>query len=98
MANKRADRQAALWRKVCRCRLFFEVCTTSAAPVAKNLRTDDSTEKEESQTRIAKFTNFKVDYHDQTLEDVVSRHANPPLELPADYSAVSEAIDQAIGR
>ncbi len=45
-----------------------------------------------------KFTNFKVGYHDQTLEDVVSRHANPPLELPADYSAVSEAIDQAIGR
>jgi threonine synthase len=44
-----------------------------------------------------KFTNFKVGYHDQTLEDVVSHHANPPLELPADYLAVSQAIDQAIG-
>lgn len=45
-----------------------------------------------------KFTNFKVGYHDQTLEDVVSRHANPPLELPADYLAVSQAIDRAIGQ
>jgi threonine synthase len=44
-----------------------------------------------------KFTNFKVGYHDRTLEDVVSRHANPPLELPADYLAVSQAIDWAIG-
>ena len=45
-----------------------------------------------------KFTSFKVGYHDQTLEDVVSRHANPPLELPADYPAVSQAIDRAIGQ
>jgi threonine synthase len=45
-----------------------------------------------------KFTNFKVGYHDQTLTDVAARHANPPLELPADYSAVSEAIDRAIER
>jgi threonine synthase len=45
-----------------------------------------------------KFTGFKVGYHDQTLEDVVARHPNPPLELPADYAAVSEAIDRAIER
>jgi len=45
-----------------------------------------------------KFTNFKVGYHDQTLKDIVTRYANPPLELPADYSAVSEAIDRAIGQ
>jgi len=44
-----------------------------------------------------KFTDFKVGYHDQTLDGVVSRYANPPLELPADYDAVSEAIDQAFG-
>jgi threonine synthase len=43
-----------------------------------------------------KFTNFKVGYHDQTLVDVAACHANPALELPADYSAVSEAIDRAI--
>ena len=45
-----------------------------------------------------KFTDFKVGYHDRTLEDVTSRYANPPIELPADYDAVSEAIDRAIGR
>ncbi|MFQ6101388.1 MAG: threonine synthase [Anaerolineae bacterium] len=44
-----------------------------------------------------KFTGFKVGYHEQTLEAVTSRHANPPLELPASYDAVSEAIDRAIG-
>ena len=43
-----------------------------------------------------KFTRFKVDYHEQTLADVVARHANPPLELPADVQAVSQAIDRAI--
>ncbi|MCR4406182.1 MAG: threonine synthase [Anaerolineae bacterium] len=44
-----------------------------------------------------KFTNFKVGYHDQNLDEVISRHANPPLELRADYSAVSEAINRAFG-
>jgi threonine synthase len=42
-----------------------------------------------------KFTSFKVGYHDQMLDGVVARHANPPLELPASYDAVSKAIDQA---
>ncbi len=42
-----------------------------------------------------KFTDFKVGYHDRALKDVVARHANPPLELPATYEAVSEAIDRA---
>ncbi len=41
-----------------------------------------------------KFTDFKVGYHDQVLEDVIVRHANPPLELPADLKSVSQAIDQ----
>jgi len=45
-----------------------------------------------------KFTDFKVGYHDQTLEGVTSRYANPPLELPATYDAVSEAIDRTFGR
>ena len=36
-------------------------------------------------------------YHEETLADVVARHANPPLELPADVQAVSQAIDRAIG-
>ncbi len=41
-----------------------------------------------------KFTDFKVGYHNQVLEDVIVRHANPPLELPADLKSVSQAIDQ----
>jgi len=45
-----------------------------------------------------KFTDFKVGYHDQTLEGVTSRYTNPPLELPATYDAVSEAIDRTFGR
>jgi threonine synthase len=45
-----------------------------------------------------KFTSFKVGYHDQTLKDVAARYANPPLELPADYSVVSKAIDHAVGQ
>jgi threonine synthase len=44
-----------------------------------------------------KFTQFKVDYHNQALNDVTSRHANPPLELPATYEAVSRAIDERFG-
>jgi threonine synthase len=45
-----------------------------------------------------KFTDFKVGYHGQTLEGVVSRHANLPLELPATYDAVSKAIDETFGK
>jgi threonine synthase len=43
-----------------------------------------------------KFTDFKVAYHESTLEGVVSQHANPPLELPADVHAVRDAIDLAL--
>ena len=43
-----------------------------------------------------KFTDFKVGYHEQTLQDVLARYPNPPVELPADYSAVQRAIDAAI--
>ncbi|MEJ2552221.1 MAG: threonine synthase [Anaerolineales bacterium] len=43
-----------------------------------------------------KFTDFKVGYHEGTLDGVESRYANPPVELPADIDAVSEAIDRAV--
>ncbi|MGC9521440.1 MAG: threonine synthase [Anaerolineae bacterium] len=43
-----------------------------------------------------KFTDFKVGYHEAALDDVVTRHRNPPVELPADYDAVQQAIDHAI--
>ena len=39
-----------------------------------------------------KFSEFKVQYHLHQLEDVTSEYANPPLELPATYDAVVEAI------
>jgi threonine synthase len=45
-----------------------------------------------------KFTGFKVGYHESSLVDVVARHTNPPLELPANGVAVRAAIDQAIER
>ncbi len=43
-----------------------------------------------------KFTDFKVKYHESTLQDVISRHANPPLELPADVETVRQAIYKAL--
>ena len=43
-----------------------------------------------------KFTDFKVRYHDAVLQDVISHHANPPLELPADVNTVKGAIAKAL--
>jgi threonine synthase len=45
-----------------------------------------------------KFTDFKVGYHEQRLDDVITRHANPPLELAPEYAAVQKAIDGEIQR
>jgi threonine synthase len=44
-----------------------------------------------------KFTRFKVDYHERQLSAVDPHWANPPVELPADVSAVYRAIDKAFG-
>lgn len=44
-----------------------------------------------------KFTSFKVGYHESKLDEVESELANPPLYLPADASAVKEAIAQKLG-
>jgi threonine synthase len=43
-----------------------------------------------------KFAEFKVGYHRGTLEGVESRHANRPVELPAELDAVRRAIDERI--
>ncbi len=40
-----------------------------------------------------KFTEFKRAYHMGTLPGVTARHANRPVELPADIDAVRRAID-----
>ncbi|MGB6013975.1 MAG: threonine synthase [Nodosilinea sp.] len=39
-----------------------------------------------------KFTDFKVKYHDSTLEGVTSQYANPAVHLPADPDAVKAEI------
>ncbi|MEQ9320434.1 MAG: threonine synthase, partial [Polyangiaceae bacterium] len=39
------------------------------------------------------FTEFKVRYHEQTLDEVTSDMANPPVELPADLGRVEHEID-----
>ncbi len=43
-----------------------------------------------------KFTDFKIQYHESQLQDVESRHANLPVELPADYTQVHDAIFRAV--
>ncbi|MBS3763364.1 MAG: threonine synthase [Planctomycetes bacterium] len=39
-----------------------------------------------------KFPDFKIDYHWDRLDGISSRHANPPIEIAADYDAVVSAI------
>ncbi len=45
-----------------------------------------------------KFSQFKVDYHEKTLQGIDSHYANPPILLPADVNAVRSAIDRVIGK
>jgi threonine synthase len=44
-----------------------------------------------------KFTDFKVRYHEQTL-DFPSLHANPPIELPPRLDAIKDALHSALER
>jgi threonine synthase len=39
-----------------------------------------------------KFTQFKLGYHEDTLDEVEAIHANPPVYLPADARVVREVI------
>ena len=39
-----------------------------------------------------KFTDFKRRYHEGKLRGLATRYANRPVELPADYGQVREAI------
>ena len=43
-----------------------------------------------------KFSEFKVGYHNGTLAGVNPRHANLPVDLPADLDAVRRAISERI--
>jgi threonine synthase len=44
-----------------------------------------------------KFPDWKVRYHRGEVDEVESRLANPPLELPADVDAVRRALDRVLG-
>ncbi|MCP4421674.1 MAG: threonine synthase [Chloroflexi bacterium] len=39
-----------------------------------------------------KFTQFKLDYHENKLPEAESQYANPPINLPADVNLVKKAI------
>ncbi|MFQ5639749.1 MAG: threonine synthase [bacterium] len=43
-----------------------------------------------------KFVDFKIAYHEQRLQDVRSKFANDPVELPADVSLVREKIAEVL--
>lgn len=45
-----------------------------------------------------KFTEFKVRYHEGRIPGVESRHANQPVELPADYETVKRAVLETLDR
>ncbi len=45
-----------------------------------------------------KFVDFKVKYHEMQLAGIESTHANPPIELPADYGQVRDAMQREIER
>jgi len=45
-----------------------------------------------------KFVEFKIGYHERTLEGVSPKYANTPVELPPDLGMVKQAIFENIGR
>ena len=45
-----------------------------------------------------KFTDFKVRYHEMTLDGIVSENPNPAIELPADYDTVRDHMLREIDR
>jgi threonine synthase len=45
-----------------------------------------------------KFTEFKVKYHESQLEGLTTQYANPPVNLPADYGQIVDAIKRRVVR
>ncbi len=71
--------------------------TGVALAVLKKLVANGTIGKDEKTVVVStahglKFTDFKVGYHESTLDGVTSRHANPAARLPADASAVKDEI------
>ncbi len=45
-----------------------------------------------------KFSQFKVDYHEQKLEAIRSKYPNPPIVLPATLDSVQKAINRVVSK
>lgn len=45
-----------------------------------------------------KFTDFKVGYHESTLEEVTSEYPNPAVQVPANADAVKAEIAKRLSR
>jgi len=43
-----------------------------------------------------KFTNFKIGYHEGTLDEVECLRRNPPIELPPDVNVVRDTINRSL--
>ncbi|MGH7337942.1 MAG: pyridoxal-phosphate dependent enzyme, partial [Myxococcota bacterium] len=43
-----------------------------------------------------KFVDFKVKYHEMTLDGIASSRPNPPIELPASYQVVRDRMHREI--
>ena len=43
-----------------------------------------------------KFPEFKIQYHEGQLPEVTSRYRNTPIDVPADYDKVRDAVFRAI--
>ena len=43
-----------------------------------------------------KFPEFKIKYHEGRLDEVASRHPNTPIDVPADYHKVRDAVFRAL--
>ena len=43
-----------------------------------------------------KFPEFKIKYHEGRLDEVASRHPNTPIDIPADYDKVRDAVFRAL--
>lgn len=63
----------------------------------KTIRADESVVVVSTANGL-KFTDFKVRYHESQLEGFAAfKHANTPIVLPNDYSAVREAVRRSLG-
>jgi threonine synthase len=81
--------------------LFCDPHTGVALAVLEKLATDGTIRREDRVVVIStasglKFPDFKIRYHEGTLEGIGRRYANSPMLLPADYDAVKAAALSAV--